>query len=595
MAAITSLILRNETKLSRDYAQLQLRASRDLLSAAGVSRDVYEDLPLDVTTLEEKYNLNPTVRPYLCCPRCYKLFPLVPEASAKICDFQEFQESPCQTPLWRLKHVQGRASIEVPVLKVVHQPLKHWLGRLLARKGVEDLLDAHRLQSMSRGHTPVDIDDILDSRVFRGLTDLDGSPFSSGPVEEGRFVVSLAMDGFNPHHLSPAGLVKTTTGIWMVLLNFPPHLRYLEENMYLVVALPGKPSNEQINHALRQLVVEDLKPFRSPGVRFSRTYKYSEGRLVKLLVVPLVNDGLAARQAAGLTSMTSTHFCTFCTLQLSDLSNVNKEHWHPRSFHDYVQDAAAWLDADTRAKRDELTKETGIRYSALLELDYVNPLLFSIVDLPHTCYLGAFHHLCRHVLEIDVKLVSGDGTEYQWDVPSYPRPPNHDLNEVLAILRSGHTVNVRRSRLVKLKAPALYHVCRDQSLRYAGAKAELSTTLLDWVSLQLSYPQTCIRLFTFQQYNDLETDVPDYPLELEEQINVPDPIPDRPENKALNKVLKDLRNKKNNPHNQVLATLSRRPQPSLLHVCRDNGLTFKGTRSELATRLINWVGGLRQN
>ncbi|KDQ50677.1 hypothetical protein JAAARDRAFT_101144, partial [Jaapia argillacea MUCL 33604] len=64
----------------------------------------------------------------------------------------------------------------------------------------------------------------------------------------------------------------------MACLNFPPHLWYLHENMYLVGVIPGpnKPSINQINHAIN-LIMDDLLEFWDPGVWFSRTAKYKLG------------------------------------------------------------------------------------------------------------------------------------------------------------------------------------------------------------------------------------------------------------------------------------------------------------------------------
>ena len=54
--------------------------------------------------------------------------------------------------------------------------------------------------------------------------------------------------------------MASSTGIWMVLLNLPPHLRYLEENIYVAGVIPGpsKPSNDQLNHYL-ELIVREAK------------------------------------------------------------------------------------------------------------------------------------------------------------------------------------------------------------------------------------------------------------------------------------------------------------------------------------------------
>jgi len=88
-----------------------------------------------------------------------------------------------------------------------------------------------------------------------------GAKFSSHPGEHGCYVFSLAVDGFNPFHMKEAKQTVTSTGIYMVLLNFPPHLHFLPENMLLVGVIPGpnKPSLDEINHSLRPLVKNSIR------------------------------------------------------------------------------------------------------------------------------------------------------------------------------------------------------------------------------------------------------------------------------------------------------------------------------------------------
>ena len=96
------------------------------------------------------------------------------------------------------------------------------------------------------------------------------------------------------------------TAIYMIILNFPPHLRFLFHNMYLagVIPGPGKPSLNQINHALSLLVVELLEFWR--GVYYTIIFASQFGCLTKGVLIPLVCDMLSACQLLGLSSATST-------------------------------------------------------------------------------------------------------------------------------------------------------------------------------------------------------------------------------------------------------------------------------------------------
>ncbi|KAF9642822.1 hypothetical protein BDM02DRAFT_3076245, partial [Thelephora ganbajun] len=134
-----------------------------------------------------------------------------------------------------------------PRRKYIHQSLKEWVGRLLTRPGVEELLRG----PCDKPETPT-MEDIWDAPVLRNFRDADGKPFFRSRCGELRLAFSLNADGFHPLHMLEAKQTLSCTAIYMVLLNFPPHLRYLSRNMYLagVIPGPGKPSLDQINHVL---------------------------------------------------------------------------------------------------------------------------------------------------------------------------------------------------------------------------------------------------------------------------------------------------------------------------------------------------------
>lgn len=105
-------------------------------------------------------------------------------------------------------------------------------------------------------------------------------PFIHAPPLELRLVFSLGVDGFNPSGMKIGKGSATSTGIYMVCLNFPVNLRYQPENMYLVGIMPrpNKPSLSQINHDLAPLI-NDLLLGWNPAFFFTRMYLYTSGRL----------------------------------------------------------------------------------------------------------------------------------------------------------------------------------------------------------------------------------------------------------------------------------------------------------------------------
>ncbi|KAJ6450224.1 hypothetical protein C8R47DRAFT_998947, partial [Mycena vitilis] len=116
--------------------------------------------------------------------------------------------------------------------------VKDWLGRILSRPGIEDILDEYpETASRCEGGS---MSDIWSSPAIKELKGPDGKPFldHDRPNGEGRFLFSFAVDGFNPFHNKEAKQVVTSTGFFLVLMNFPPFQRYLSDNMCLLGTAP---------------------------------------------------------------------------------------------------------------------------------------------------------------------------------------------------------------------------------------------------------------------------------------------------------------------------------------------------------------------
>ncbi|KJA13952.1 hypothetical protein HYPSUDRAFT_150978, partial [Hypholoma sublateritium FD-334 SS-4] len=152
-----------------------------------------------------------------------------------------------------MRRITGNTTTSSPVKLYFHHDLRSWLGRLFSRPGIEDMVDSRRVDS------PLGfVDDIWQSSIFVSLKDSSGQPFYPGPGIEARLMFSISMDSFNPFGNKTAKQKVSSTGIWLVLLNLPPSIRHLPENLYLAGIIPGpeKPSLTEINHYL-QLIVDD--------------------------------------------------------------------------------------------------------------------------------------------------------------------------------------------------------------------------------------------------------------------------------------------------------------------------------------------------
>lgn len=457
---------------------------RSILLAAQVTPRTVDLLPQDPRTIVSRMNLDPRTTSYLQCPACYALYPFpgtgfrdLPPDTIEHCTHRPTPESaPCGVPLWRDRRV-GATTLKTPSRKYVHQNLKEWMGRLLTRPGVEDILDA----AYDRPATDR-VADIWDSPVFKNFRDVDKTPFFAKHGSDARFAFSLGADSFHPLGSLEAKQSMSATAIYMVLLNFPKEERFKYKNMYLVGVIPGpsKPSLAQINHALSLLVLELLEFWK--GVYYTRTYKFPSGRFSKGAMIPLVSDMLAARQVAGFGSVTSTFFCTFCLLTIQDIENLQKHTWPERTLHNHLECAREWRNCQTERDRERLFKLHGIRWSALLELPYWNPILYTVLDSMHAAFLGLFQTHCRKVWRIDVSVEGGDGSLLHTKKP-VPRPSDSTLRRFLQLIQ----VNPRNllEQLTADSTPknALWHICVGNGLRHAGGKRALAKGIVEWVCL----------------------------------------------------------------------------------------------------------------
>ena len=480
---LTVLLMHLVFHLSRRATVVMLAGIRCMLSSQEVNRELADKLPSDPRSVINRFNLDPQCSSFIQCPACYALYPYSGTITSIVgeidrCSYKPTPDSsPCNVPLWEERR-SGGGTFLAPRRKYIHQNLKEWVGRLLVRPGVAELLH----EPCNRPATTV-MSDIWDAPVLKNFRDVDGKSFFRGRGNELRLAFSLNADGFNPFHMIEAKQLVSCTAIYMVILNFPEHLRFLFRNMYLagVIPGPGKPSLDQINHALSLVVAELLEFWK--GVYYTVVFASSSGCLTKGAMIPLVCDMLSARQLAGLSSATSTLFCTCCLLTIQEIENLDKSTWPTRDLLAQIEHAKLWRDCESEASRDACFKAYGVRWSVLLDLPYWNPILFSVVDSMHAAHLGLFHSHCRKVWRINASGDGGEGTAIQ-TAKDVPRPSDQTLSRWLAIIRaSPDATTLRKSLMGSDGCPksVLWHICVDNNIRSAGGRKQLVDNVINWV------------------------------------------------------------------------------------------------------------------
>jgi len=358
--------------------------------AGSSSTKLLTAFPKDPRTVLKTLELSPEVHGYVCCPRCFALYPQDSEVPVS-CSYKETTSSKvCAEPLMRLRRI-GDKTKQVYVREYDHQVFKSWLGRFLCRPGIENVLDRDVFWG-----TPEDAkNDIFAGDLLRKFSSANGSRFLPSVGSEGRYVFGLSVDAFNPFLNKQAGKKASSTAIYMVCFNLPPSTRYKVENMYLAGVIPGprEPSLTQINHLLRPLV-DELVQFWNSGVWYTRTPLYHSGRLVKVALVPLICDLKAARQVMGHGSHSATKFCSICTQPWDERDSLDETLRIPMTGKEYRLRAFRWKRAQSQAEREKLFKKYGVRWSVLLDLPYWDPPRFTIIDSMHTVLLGHLHRHC---------------------------------------------------------------------------------------------------------------------------------------------------------------------------------------------------------
>ena len=374
-------------------------------------------LPRDIRTVIDTLDLKPAIRRYVCCPKCCKIYRIHSAEDSTVpvtCTHRTTSQSdPCGAPLVRMRRIYGRER-RVFLREYQNQDMKEWLASILCRPGVEDTLD--RTTESFDGKAPADgvARDIFDGTTLRGFCGPDKEPFLGQHGSEGRYIFSLSADAWNPEGNSRPAAKYSSTAIYMALLNFPPGERYKVKNMFLVGVIPGpkEPSLDQMNHFLEPLV-GDLQEFWVPGVWYSSTPRYSNGRLVRCALVPLICDLKAARQVAGHASHSAALFCAFCLLDRTegDINRLDIENFPPRTFEKHKEHALAWKNAHSESERELEFRTHYTRWSVLLDLPYWDSQAFTLIDSMHTILLGNLERHCKTYWKMNITVTDGDGID----------------------------------------------------------------------------------------------------------------------------------------------------------------------------------------
>lgn len=437
-------------------------------------------VPVDVRTVTKRLGLEPEYTLYACCPKCFATYAPIGEGKAqtwpKLCTHRPTPaDQPCGADLLKPGGDKGQGS--APKKQFPLHSLRHWLSQLLAREGVEDLLDKAWDVPPGCEEEWADIMHAPGVREFKGPD--RNTLFSVQPDGTYHLVFSLFIDWFNPFGNKAAGKSHSIGAIYMVCLNLPPEMRYLTENIFLVGIIPGprEPSQEEINHLLRPLI-DELLVFWERGVHVSKTAKRPYGYNVLAAVIPLICDLPAARKTAGFSGHSSMNVCSFCDIRKDELNDLDREGWRRKNYEEHVVIARGWRDAPDQHTRELIFEEFGIRWSEMLRLPYWDPTRYTVVDAMHNLYLGELKHHCEKVFGIL------DGEPLDEDKKNRPHTPQ-EQREWLKKVAEGLSQETHKP-LVKARKGYLVAFATLNSVAVHGeTKEDYAIALHQWVSSTL--------------------------------------------------------------------------------------------------------------
>jgi len=426
--------------------------------AANVSTSPRFSLPHDIRTAMSVLSIEPNIIRSICCPKCYTKYAIAD--MPQVCLYKETNRSkPCNEKLWTTRITKGGPRV-VPCRLYSTQDFESWLEFFLLHPGVEELIDK------SYAHCPSsdNMHSIWDSPAWRSL--------GSFTTTHGNLTFSFYIDWFNPFTNKIAGKSASCGAIMMFCLNLPYELQCLPQYTFFagITPPPHEPSVTTIT-ALSDSIVDHLQAMWQ-GKKI-RTHRHPDGALKRVAVLPTIGDLLAIRKLLGFAGVASHNFCSFCTLQRSEMDNLDYESWTKRTGADVLAGAMEWKSATTKKDRKAFFKKNGVRWSSLHRLTYRDPVQHTVLGVMHNWIEGILQHQARVKWGIGI-IPAAQGNENADEAisatpPSSPLPFNKlDLDvemldeEITALYEESRQYQDRPEHVKRLHSQASFFMAEQQ-------------------------------------------------------------------------------------------------------------------------------------
>ncbi|RPD54017.1 hypothetical protein L227DRAFT_512414 [Lentinus tigrinus ALCF2SS1-6] len=324
------------------------------------------------------------------CPGCMRVFPesIYADMSAACPD--------CKHPLFNFDRDPKHGS---PWLQFPCRTITEHLIDLFAIPGREDLVNYWKSRRRRRGF----FSDIFDGMICHILQGYDGLSFfnynGEDPDDELRLGVAMCIDWFS-YLRSKVASSYTSCPISLNIVNFPAHLRFRAANLLLLGIIPGPKETgpDETQYFLRVFTNELYRLWRY-GVVIP-TPKYPQGRLVRVILVGVFCDKLAAHKIGGFGPHSHTFFCTLDWISRGMKATAKafmRNAFPARTDAQHRSFMGEYQALKTPAQREKFAKAYATRWSELSRLPYFDMCRMIVVDPMHNLFLGLakthFYHI----------------------------------------------------------------------------------------------------------------------------------------------------------------------------------------------------------
>ena len=325
-----------------------------------------------------------TFSTYVVCGRCYSIYKLSECIGPRRCDYvafpnhrQRYRRISCNAPLFRRVLLPQGKSKYYQINSYPFKSLRNALERLLFRPGFTKKVEAWRQRNIPHRY----MCDMYDGRIWK-----EHSEFFT---HSRSIALMLNLDWFQPfdHTTDSIG------AMYLTVVNLPRHERFRKENVILVGLIPSmehEPSD--VNSFLYPLVQELQSLWK--GERFHTLESPRYKLTYRAMLLCAACDIPAGRKLCGFKGCTANLGCSRCLKKFpggigdKNFSGFNRDSWPPRTLCDHRRHAMRIKAASSVKSKDSIETSTGVKYSALLELSYFNPIRFNIIDPMHNLFLG---------------------------------------------------------------------------------------------------------------------------------------------------------------------------------------------------------------